>query len=50
MSYVAEQAGGAGSTGSERILDVQPELLHQRTPLIVGNADVVERVIARLAE
>ena len=50
LCYVAEQAGGAGSTGAERILDVQPELLHQRTPLIVGNADVVERVVARLAE
>ncbi len=50
LCYVAEQAGGAGTTGVERILDVQPELLHQRTPLIVGNADVVERVVARLAE
>lgn len=50
LCYVAEQAGGAGTTGSERILDVQPELLHQRTPLIVGNADVVERVVARLAQ
>ena len=50
LCYVAEQAGGAGTTGTERILDVQPELLHQRTPLIVGNADVVERVVARLAE
>ncbi|MXX79683.1 MAG: fructose-1,6-bisphosphatase [Chloroflexi bacterium] len=50
LCYVAEQAGGAGSTGNERILDVQPEILHQRTPLIVGNADVVERVVARLSE
>ncbi len=50
LCYVAEQAGGAGSTGTERILDVQPVLLHQRTPLIVGNADVVERVVAKLAE
>ncbi|MCY3922967.1 MAG: fructose-1,6-bisphosphatase [Chloroflexi bacterium] len=50
LCYVAEQAGGAGTTGSERILDVQPELLHQRTPLIVGNADVVERVVTKLAE
>lgn len=50
LCYVAEQAGGAGTTGTERILDVQPEILHQRTPLIVGNADVVERVVAKLAE
>ena len=50
LCYVAEQAGGAGSTGRERILDLQPQELHQRTPLIVGNADVVERVVAKLAE
>ena len=50
LCYVAEQAGGAGTTGATRILDVQPERLHQRTPLIVGNADVVERVVAKLAE
>ena len=50
LCYVAEQAGGAGTTGVTRILDVQPELLHQRTPLIVGNADVVQRVVAKLAE
>ncbi len=50
LSYVAEQAGGAGSTGRERILDLQPERLHQRTPLIVGNADVVQRVVDKLAE
>ncbi len=49
LCYVAEQAGGAGSTGRERILDVQPQILHQRTPLIVGNAEVVERVAAKLA-
>ena len=48
LCYVAEQAGGAGSTGEQRILDVEPHQLHQRTPLIVGNADVVERVVARL--
>lgn len=50
LCYVAEQAGGAGSTGTERILDVQPQQLHQRTPLIVGNADVVERVTTILSE
>ncbi len=49
LCYVAEQAGGAGSNGVERILDLQPDLLHQRTPLIVGNADVVARVVERLA-
>ena len=49
LCFVAEQAGGAGSDGSARILDLIPRQLHQRTPLIVGNKDVVERVEARLA-
>ena len=49
LCYVAEQAGGAGSNGVQRILDLQPERLHQRTPLIVGNADVVESVVERLS-
>lgn len=44
LSFVAEQAGGAGSTGTERILDLQPEALHQRTPLVIGNADAVTAV------
>ena len=44
LGFVAEQAGGAASTGTERILDIVPEALHQRTPLVLGNADVVERL------
>jgi fructose-1,6-bisphosphatase I len=38
---VVEQAGGAASTGSERILDIQPTSLHQRVPLIIGSKDDV---------
>ena len=50
LCYVAEQAGGAGSDGVSRILDLTPEQLHQRTPLIVGNADVVQSVVKHLRE
>lgn len=49
MSFVLEQAGGKASTGKERILDIQPDSLHQRTPLIVGspkNVEEVERFLA----
>ncbi len=45
LAFIAEQAGGAASSGKERILDIQPKKLHQRTPLILGNKDVVERTI-----
>jgi len=41
MAFIAEQAGGAASNGYNRILDVQPDDLHQRTPLFVGNKEEV---------
>lgn len=46
LGFIAEQAGGAVSSGKQRILDIQPEKLHQRTPLIIGNKDVVEQTVA----
>jgi fructose-1,6-bisphosphatase I len=36
VAFLAEQAGGAASNGSTRLLDVQPHDIHQRTPLVVG--------------
>ena len=45
LGYVVEQAGGAASTGYERILDIIPEELHQRTPLILGNKEVVDETV-----
>ncbi len=44
MAMLVEQAGGAASTGRERILDVQPHKLHQRIPVILGSRAEVERV------
>ncbi|GAA5113738.1 class 1 fructose-bisphosphatase [Pseudonocardia adelaidensis] len=41
IAFLVEQAGGAASTGRERILDVEPSGLHQRIPLIFGAADEV---------
>ena len=46
LGFVVEQAGGAASSGARRILDIQPERLHQRTPLIIGNKDVVDRTVS----
>ncbi|MBZ0105816.1 MAG: class 1 fructose-bisphosphatase [Sulfuricella denitrificans] len=46
MSFIVEQAGGASSTGRERILDVQPDGLHQRVPVILGSKNEVETVIS----
>lgn len=43
MSFIIEQAGGYASTGHQPIRDVQPTELHQRTPLFVGNRELVEK-------
>lgn len=42
LAFIAEQAGGKASTGSQRILDIKPTELHQRTPLIIGSKKMVE--------
>ncbi len=44
MSMLIEQAGGAASTGRERILSIKPGKLHQRVPVIMGSKNEVERV------
>ncbi len=44
MAMIVEQAGGAASTGRERILDVVPSGIHQRTPVILGSREEVERL------
>ena len=37
ISFIAEQAGGMCSDGKQRVLDIQPQSIHQRTPMIVGS-------------
>jgi len=44
MACLVEQAGGAASTGRARMLDVPPEALHQRVPVILGSKEEVERI------
>jgi fructose-1,6-bisphosphatase I len=41
LSFIAEHAGGMGSSGEKNILDIVPESLHQRIPLYIGNVDEV---------
>jgi fructose-1,6-bisphosphatase I len=43
LAFLAEQAGGYASSGHQRILDIQPTELHQRTPLYIGSRDLVEK-------
>ncbi len=44
FAYLAEQAGGAASDGEQAILDVKIEEIDQRTPIVIGSKDEVERV------
>mgnify|MGYP003675357739 CR=1 FL=1 len=46
MAMLIEQAGGAATTGRERILDIKPSKLHQRVPVVLGSKSEVERVTA----
>lgn len=42
LAFLVEQAGGAASNGQQRIIDIQPTDLHQRTPLLIGSRDDVK--------
>ena len=48
LAFVVEQAGGAATDGTHRILDVQPTELHQRTPLYIGSRDEIDQASAIL--
>jgi fructose-1,6-bisphosphatase I len=41
MAFVAEQAGGRASTGTQRVLDLEAKEYHQRAAILIGSADDV---------
>lgn len=45
MAFLAEQAGGLATDGKQRILDIQPQSLHQRSPFFTGSRQMVENVM-----
>lgn len=50
LAYLAEQAGGRASDGTQDLLDIHPTDIHQRTPVFVGDRRLVDRLEACLAE
>ena len=50
MSFIVEQAGGASSTGRKRMMEINPEEIHQRVPVILGSKNEVDLVIKYHAE
>ncbi len=43
LSFIVEQAGGKSSDGQGRVLEVEPNQLHQRTPIFMGSTNLVEK-------
>jgi fructose-1,6-bisphosphatase I len=50
MAMIVEQAGGAATDGTGRIMDIQPHKLHQRVPVFLGSKEEVEIVTRYHAE
>ncbi|WP_026955344.1 class 1 fructose-bisphosphatase [Algoriphagus vanfongensis] len=48
LALIAEQAGAQATDGNQRILDIQPESLHQRTPLIIGSSRMVQEASTKI--
>jgi fructose-1,6-bisphosphatase I len=42
MAFITEVAGGNATDGKQRILDIQPEHIHQRSPLFIGSKEMME--------
>lgn len=50
LAFIIEQAGGKATDGQERILEIAPESLHQRTPIFIGSSELVDELHAYLSE
>jgi len=45
LSFIMEKAGGMATTGKMPILDIQPQQIHQRTPIMLGSKEDVEEYL-----
>lgn len=45
MSFIMEQAGGLSTTGTQRVMEITPEIVHQRVPIVMGSKNDVQEVI-----
>jgi fructose-1,6-bisphosphatase I len=50
LAFLAEQAGGYGSNGKKALLDIVPKDIHERTPVFIGNRDLVAKAEEFLKE
>jgi fructose-1,6-bisphosphatase I len=49
MSFIMEQAGGVSTTGTQRVMDITPDFVHQRVPIVMGSKNDIEEVIEAYA-
>jgi len=45
MSFIMEQAGGVSTTGTQRVMEIVPEQVHQRVPIVMGSKNAVQEII-----
>merc|ERR1712003_361230 len=45
MSFIMEQAGGISTTGTQRVMEISPEIVHQRVPIVMGSKNDIEEVM-----
>ena len=50
LAWIAEEAGGKATDGTQRILDIVPTDLHQRTPYFIGSTQMVEKAESYMNE
>jgi fructose-1,6-bisphosphatase I len=50
MAFIVEQAGGRATNGKQRIMEIQPEKLHQRVPVFIGSEEDVKTVEKFMSE
>ena len=50
FAFLMEQAGGLATDGFDRIVEIQPTSLHQRTPLFIGSENMVKKAMALMSE
>jgi len=45
MSFIMEQAGGLSTTGTKRVMEITPDVVHQREPIIMGSKNDIQELI-----
>lgn len=50
LAFIVEQAGGVASSGTQRILDIEPQEIHQRVSIYIGSYNMVNRALSFLNE